>query len=175
MNIRCHYVAVPRSSGNSTREVSRNWQPTRRPWNRGPATASALVASSDQNNKQTCVDYSQPHPSTQCAVVTSIQKRKEILKTSGRCFVCSRRNHIGRNCRSGSRCNKCHSRHHSSICDVNEMSRSSTTPAVTATRTMTSQMKEQEHQPRCVLKLQVQCSYRPLRQLHTDQTIPNAE
>ena len=49
--------------------------------------------------------------------VTSIQKRKEILRRSGRCYVCSRKNHISKICTSRSQCPKCQGRHHLSVCD----------------------------------------------------------
>ena len=113
---RCEYVAVSLlNEGQSARRQSQSG-------NRGPATASALVTGSDQKTGPTCAYCTQPHPSTRCSVVTSVLKRKEILKTSGCCFVCIKRNHISRNCQSRSRCNKCHGRHHSSICGWHEMS-----------------------------------------------------
>ena len=40
------------------------------------------------------------------------EERKQTLRTSGRCFVCLRRNHISQNCRSSARCSKCRGRHH---------------------------------------------------------------
>ena len=54
--------------------------------------------------------------SVSCPKVTGVEARKEILRKSGRCFVCLRRNHISRNCRSSLKCNTCNGRHHVSIC-----------------------------------------------------------
>lgn len=64
-----------------------------------------------------CCYCQQSHPSTDCSVVTDIAARKQILRTSGRCFNCLRKNHIGRNCRSTAKCLKCKRRHHTSICE----------------------------------------------------------
>ena len=50
------------------------------------------------------------------ALVRWSEGRKQILWTSGRCFVCLRRNHLSWNCRSTGRCAKCRGRHHTSIC-----------------------------------------------------------
>ncbi|XP_067023160.1 uncharacterized protein [Acropora muricata] len=95
--------------------------PVKKSGGKGPPSTSALmVAGSDRNQKPTCVYCGQHHSSVQCIIVTNAQKRKEILKKRGRCFICIRKNHLSRNCRSQSRCSKCHGRHHSSICDPNE-------------------------------------------------------
>ena len=51
--------------------------------------------------------------------MTDVASRKQILKTSGRCFNCFRKNHISRDCKSSSRCQKCRRKHHTSICDTN--------------------------------------------------------
>ena len=39
-----------------------------------------------------------------------------ILKKSGRCFICLKKFHVGRDCRSAGRCSNCHGRHNVSIC-----------------------------------------------------------
>ena len=44
------------------------------------------------------------------------EERKQALREMGRCFVCIRQGHLGRNCKSSSRCKHCNGRHHSSIC-----------------------------------------------------------
>ena len=65
----------------------------------------------------TCCYCQQPHSSTDCMSVPSVSARKQILKTSGRCFNCLRKGHLSRNCRSPRKCLKCNGRHHSSICE----------------------------------------------------------
>ena len=41
---------------------------------------------------------------------------KQILRRTGRCFVCLRKNHMSRERRSTMMCNKCNERHNVSIC-----------------------------------------------------------
>ena len=48
--------------------------------------------------------------------MTQVDARKQILRSSGRCFICLRKGHISRDCRSRSKCPKCGGRHHFSIC-----------------------------------------------------------
>lgn len=80
-----------------------------------PPTAAALVAGSN-DVKPACYFCGQPHYSSACSVVTSVDERKRILRENGRCFVCLRKGHIVRNCRSKSRCSSCSGRHHSTLC-----------------------------------------------------------
>ena len=75
-------------------------------------TAAALMSSSCNPSYWYC----QSHPSTICRVVMQVEARKEILRRSGRCFICLRKGHIGRECRSTTKCSKCGGRHHISIC-----------------------------------------------------------
>ena len=53
---------------------------------------------------------------------------KQILRSSGCCFNCLRKGHIGRNCRSQSKCQKCKGRHHTSICEVQGTERAGQPP-----------------------------------------------
>ena len=48
--------------------------------------------------------------------MTDVDARREILRKAGRCYVCLRRYHISRDCRSSATCSKCHGRHHVTIC-----------------------------------------------------------
>ena len=47
----------------------------------------------DIGTEPTCVYCSQSHPSLSCQTVREPEERKQMLHTSGRCFVCLRRNH----------------------------------------------------------------------------------
>ena len=76
-------------------------------------TAAALIS---VNPSSSCCYCHQPHPSDACGTVVQVDARKQILKKSGRCFVCLKKGHISRECRSKSRCSKCGGRHHISIC-----------------------------------------------------------
>ena len=119
---RCDYAAVSHSKESPRKEDERSL-PLKKQGEKGPPTTYSLVTGSEGNPKPTCsyMCYCrQQHPSIQCTMVTSVQKRKEILRNSGRCFICIRKNHLSRNCHSRSRCSKCQGRHHSSICEPNE-------------------------------------------------------
>ena len=87
---------------------------------RVPHTASTLFSGSrDTNSTLQCSYCQQSHSPTSCSSVINVTTRKQILKTSGRCFNCLRRNHVSRDCKSPSRCLKCKEKHHTSICDTN--------------------------------------------------------
>ena len=59
----------------------------------------------------------QSHLSSSCTVITDITQRKGILKRTGQCFVCLRRHHLSKDCRSSTKCAQCSGRHHISICN----------------------------------------------------------
>ena len=82
---------------------------------RGPQlhTAAALLANEGQPKCSYC---RQGHTSSSCTAVTDINQRKVILKRTGRCFVCLRRHHLSRDCRSPVKCTHCNGHHHTSIC-----------------------------------------------------------
>ena len=79
-------------------------------------TASALLSSNVSETNVCCYCQHQHSPET-CGNVTAIIDRKQTLKASGRCYVCLRKGHLSRNCRSKGRCKRCSSKHHTSICD----------------------------------------------------------
>lgn len=81
---------------------------------RTPPTAATLVAGNSVPPH--CVYCDQEHQTTSCTTVTDVTARKEILRKSGRCYVCLRRHHISRDCRSSGNCGKCRGRHHITIC-----------------------------------------------------------
>lgn len=111
---RCEYLAVSVQSQSNTEYIS---EPTNKGSPvKGRATASALVTNSEQPKGPLCVYCNQPHASTQCSLVTNCSKRKDILKREGRCFICVRKYHISKNCRSKTSCRNCQGRHHTSIC-----------------------------------------------------------
>lgn len=81
-------------------------------------TAAALVATSSESNRKhpICVYCNHEHTSNSCSTVTDAVKRKESLRKTGRCFVCLRRHHLSKDCRSTFNCKRCRGRHHVSIC-----------------------------------------------------------
>ncbi len=80
-------------------------------------TAAALLSGSS-NARPTCCFCQQAHNS--CRALTDIEARKTTLRKSGQCFVCLRKGHISRNCRSNIKCSGCQGRHHLSICSKNQ-------------------------------------------------------
>ena len=101
----------------------------RRSFQRVLPTATALVTES----LGTCVYCRQPHLSLHCETVVSPEQRKQILRRSGRCFVCLRRNHTCKNCRSTMNCASCKGRHHTSICQNGRRGNMSSPPVSSQT------------------------------------------
>ena len=96
------------------RATSAVQQPDRRIRPRSQQTTSAFVSTT--TGSPVCVFCEQFHASTTCRSVSTADARKRILRNSGRCFNCLRKNHLSRNCRSTSKCRHCNGRHHTSIC-----------------------------------------------------------
>ncbi|CAB4039577.1 G2 M phase-specific E3 ubiquitin- ligase, partial [Paramuricea clavata] len=90
--------------------------PSKPPYKPKIPSASSLFTT---GGSPTCTYCQQPHPSNSCSTVTDRNERKEILKRSGRCYICLRKNHVARECKSKIKCFKCDKRHHISICPSN--------------------------------------------------------
>ena len=78
-----------------------------------PPTVAALLTGTGHLSCSYC---QQPHSFASCHVVTEAQARRQSLQRSGRCFTCLRRGHVSQECSSNSRCHKCGSKHHVSLC-----------------------------------------------------------
>ena len=93
-----------------------------RPWERGwkvePPSAAGLFVENQSSNATQCTFCKQQHPTASCHVVTNKMARKEYLKKQGRCFICLRKSHLARDCRSKISCFKCSGRHHVSLCEM---------------------------------------------------------
>ena len=72
---------------------------------RDPLMASSLLANGSGSPK--CSYCHQPHSSSTCRTVTNVLERKQILRRTGRCFVCLQKNHMSGECHSMAKCNKC--------------------------------------------------------------------
>jgi len=77
-----------------------------------PPTAATLLL----GEKPHCCYCNHSHTPEACDQVRNSEERKQTLMNSGRCFVCLRKGHLGRQCRSKLRCATCGRRHHLSIC-----------------------------------------------------------
>ena len=80
-------------------------------------TATALSANAFRSAMPLRCYCQQNHSSRDCTMLTSATARKQILRTSGQCFNCLARGHLGQNCRSTGRCFKCKGKHHTSVCE----------------------------------------------------------
>ena len=80
-------------------------------------TAATLVASDPPSNAiVTCVFCDRKHQSVSCTQVIDVSARKEILRRAGRCYICLKKHHLSKDCRSNMRCGDCRGRHHITIC-----------------------------------------------------------
>ena len=81
-------------------------------------SVATLVSNSEVvgSNSLNCCYCQRNHTPDSCTTVTDVKERQKMLKTGGRCFVCTRRGHLARECRSRFRCRNCRGRHHRSIC-----------------------------------------------------------
>ena len=77
----------------------------------------------------TCSFCKGSHFSAKCSIVTDKSQRKTILRKQGRCFVCLKRGHISKDCKSNISCHICKQRHHASICEI-----ATFTPAVSGSQ-----------------------------------------
>ncbi|GFS78532.1 uncharacterized protein NPIL_702611 [Nephila pilipes] len=69
------------------------------------------------------------HWPQQCNSVTDIDARIQKLKATNRCFLCTNRGHVQKNCfrKEKYRCSKCRKKHHVSICKTPTNEQSATT------------------------------------------------
>ena len=86
-----------------------------KPYWKGPPSASSLFSKSD--SKPTCTYCKQPHSSNDCETVPIAQAQRDILKKTGRCYVCLRKDRLSRE--SNVNFFTCGGRHHVSICESN--------------------------------------------------------
>ena len=82
----------------------------------GKASVAMLATTNQDNSTLACCYCQGNNPPEECMTVTQIEERRRILKTSGRYFMCLKKGHIVRECRSRNRCRTCKGRHHRSIC-----------------------------------------------------------
>ena len=99
------------------RTMTNSSQQPQQPRRNTNPTAAALL-SGIPGNCPFCCYCRQAHSAASCKAVTQVSARKDILKKNGRCFLCLKRGHIIRYCRSPNRtCPKCSCKHHGSICE----------------------------------------------------------
>ena len=77
-----------------------------------PPTVATLLL----GEQPPCCYCNNSHNPERCDQVRNPEGRKQALMKSGRCFVCLRKGHLGRQCRSKLLCVVCGGKHHPSIC-----------------------------------------------------------
>ena len=82
-----------------------------------PTSMSLFTGAQPSPPSLVCCYCQQSHPSIDCPTHSTHSSRRQVLRTSGRCFNCLRKGHLCRDCRSSNRCRKCKKKHHSSICE----------------------------------------------------------
>ena len=68
-------------------------------------------------DKTTCPFCQQDHFAGRCNIVTNVNTRKKMLQCQWRCYICTKRGHHSRDCKSKRTCFRCKGRHHTSICE----------------------------------------------------------
>ncbi|KAH7961862.1 hypothetical protein HPB52_012882 [Rhipicephalus sanguineus] len=75
------------------------------------------------------------HATTNCDVAKALEEKRQLLRSSGRCFRCTRRGHLSSACRVNVRCAKCQRKHATTMCDPSYPTRPpDTNDAVTSTQ-----------------------------------------
>ena len=82
-----------------------------------PGSAATLLSKS---NVVQCCFCNKSHQPENCHSVKVVEDRKQAIKRSGRCFICLKKGHISRECRSRMKCSKCNGKHHTAICSRSE-------------------------------------------------------
>ena len=88
------------------------------PMSRASSSTTSLTAQGTQAKSSfaiKCAYCSGSHYSASCESITTLGERKDILRRSGRCFVCLQFGHRGNQC--SKKCRQCNGRHHQSICE----------------------------------------------------------
>ena len=78
-------------------------------------TAASLLAGSAKSEHVSCCYCDQNHSAAHFKTETDIDVKRDILTKSGRCFVCLRRGHKAKECRSPHKCSACGRKHHVSV------------------------------------------------------------
>ena len=96
---------------------------------REPVMGSTLL-SHQEKSPILCLLCQKPHKSQNCCIASDIQTRKNIVRTSKRCFKCLKGSHPAKVCSSKIKYFKC-SKHHTALCDSEESGHSSNSSSVT--------------------------------------------
>ena len=126
--------------------------------NKIPKKGQHTSATFMTGNQSNCVYCShQGHTSEQCHLIREVEARWQILKASGRCFLCLKKGHMSRRCQSSNKCNHCKGTHHVSLCHKK----------TTGTNESTTEEKSKSHtSTKPALNPQASPFEKPIRMLH---------
>ena len=83
----------------------------------GQTTASVLFSTKSECRKGNCAFCMVNHSHSDCRKVMSVQDSKALFMKYAGCFICAKKGHLARDCRSNRSCEHCGGRHHISICE----------------------------------------------------------
>jgi len=85
--------------------------------------ASALVARGTGSCSVSCIYCNENHYSASCGKVTGTSECRDLLRKEGQCFVCLMKGHHASECQGNKKCRKCGRKHHQSLCDQQQVTR----------------------------------------------------
>ena len=97
--------------------VSKQGENARDEYFREPITGSTLL-SHQEKSPVSCLFCKKPHKSQNCCIVSDIRTRKNIMRTSKRCFVCLKGSHLAKDCSPKIKCDLEESGHSSNTSSV---------------------------------------------------------
>ena len=114
-------------------EAVRQWTKRNPVYEKKPDTPSGKFGKSSKvyqtQATKVCVYCKDEHKAGECEIVTSVNKRREILAKKKLCFNCAAGRHRANACFSKSTRRKCNKRHHTSICDAKDRNQDDRTKA----------------------------------------------
>ena len=99
-------------------DAMRNEREPEQPTKKNTRQTKMYHAHREYPKPRSCVFCGENHKPVECTNVTDLTERKQTLHSKRLCFNCVTGSHRAANCPSKSSCQRCHKRHHTSICDL---------------------------------------------------------
>ena len=87
---------------------------------KGSLASSSALFSADKTDKRrpaNCIFCRGNHSFLECKIVTNLDDRKNALKKQGRCFRCTLKGHLSRQCDKLIKCHHCSGNHQLAVCE----------------------------------------------------------
>ncbi|XP_044167470.1 uncharacterized protein LOC122951528 [Acropora millepora] len=88
------------------------------PAKRNPRLNKMYHARRDDNKQRGFVYCGENHKAVECNKITNLSDRRQILLNKRLCFNCASGSHRASHCPSKLTCQRCHKRHHTSLCET---------------------------------------------------------